>query len=290
MLATDHGPDELAAERQTPRMIELSPLDVSAPRYQYRELPADASGAADFKRIFRCVDVDEIGGRLEALRGLVDDVAQGLIVNPIAIRPNVITSAQSRPYELVSGWLVWSAAIYCRKPTVRATVLDSGDLDSLVLAYRINHHSVKMTRRESRRVAKSVESLLLVERGRANYEEISHLLGCSPSWAFKLLSSEGGCPDTMYGASAAPRRGRPPVTEILMMRVADPVGRESSVRLRACLEGQTGRARLRLERSEEGATWESLSTHDFAVAVQMELERVTDWFDGRYADPSADFS
>lgn len=71
------------------------------------------------------------------------------------------------------------------------------------------------------------------------------------------------------------------------MNVVDPLRKESSVRLRAYLEGRAPTKSIRLERSEEGSQWESLDAVQFAAAVREEVIRIQRWLEGPPLDDEA---
>lgn len=238
-------------------------------------MPVNGVGAVDLSAL---VDEgeDKCSGRLEAMLGMFRDVANDRLIYPVVVRP--LGSRDAPPYELISGWLVWSAAMHCAKEAIPAIVLRTDELGSASIAFRLNHHRLGLTRAESSTLARTVERLLEDAGLPASYRDVAQVLGCSKSWAFKLLN--GSASEEELEASDEPwrpkkTRGRPTIRPVFTMTVVDPLGRESTVRLRASIGGRGDRAVLQLERAEESRDWELVSVADFVRAVMGEVERLT---------------
>ncbi len=256
--------------------VVLSPLDVRPAAASCRDLPVNELGAADFDSILR--SLPEAEQQAEAIRGLLGDVATGRVIHPIVVRPD--REDPDGRYELVSGWLVWSAALYLRKASVQALLWRGSDVEAAALGYRLNHHRVQMKRRESARVAAYVADLLEAESAAATYREVARALGCSQSWAFKLLheSPDDEWAEELLAETGRKRgRGRPRVARIFSFEIFDPRRWESSVRLRAVIQGEAAVRELRFQRSEEAEGWRDVSKEEFIESVITEIERLQDW-------------
>jgi hypothetical protein len=252
--------------------LALSPHNIYAAAHNRRDMPTNDLGAANIEALLRG------GGKYEhqreAIRGLLKDVAADRLVYPVVVRAD--PSGDEGRYQLLSGWLVWSAALHLGKERINALVWDGDDLEALALAYRLNHHRLQMKRSETTRVARRVARLLAEDMGEVTYREVAAALGCSPSWAHKLLHGEpaGG---RFEGDEFRRPRGRPPVSPVLSFEIADPRGWESSVRLRVIVTGKGPVERVRLQRSEEFEAWRDVTLEEFVGALSMEIERLQDW-------------
>lgn len=259
-----------------PETIVISPRDVSPGPHSRRDMPVTDVGAADFATVLGCSSRYE--QQVEAIKGLLTDIEDDRLVHPIVVRRNA--RADGPPYELVSGWLVWSASIYLQKESINAIVWEGGDLESTALVYRLNHHRLQMKRSESKRIARRVAALLVNETGEATYREVATTLGCSLSWAHKLLhdGEDAANPDDSAADDADERRrGRPPVAPVFSLQISDPSGWESSVRLRVVIQGREPNQSLRLQLSEESDRWQDVDADEFLKALSTEIERLQAW-------------
>ncbi|MCH8815103.1 MAG: ParB N-terminal domain-containing protein [Chloroflexi bacterium] len=249
-------------------------------------MPVTDHGAADFATVLSCSGRYE--QQVEAIKGLLTDIEEDRLLHPIVVRRNA--KADGSPYELVSGWLVWSAAIYLQKESINAIIWEGDDLESTALVYRLNHHRVQMKRSESKRIAQRVAALLVNETGEATYREVATTLGCSLSWAHKLLH-DGEDAASLYdraadGSDGRRRRGRPPVAPVFSLQISDPSGWESSVRLRVVIQGREPNQDLRLQLSEESDRWQDVEADEFLKALETEVERLSAWVRERAKDPA----
>ena len=262
--------------------VVISPFDVRPPARRFRDMPINELGAADFAALLRTSEDEQ---RSEAVKGILRDIASGRVVYPIVVRLD--PDAPAGRYQLVSGWLVWSAAVYLRKDSVRALIWEADDAEPAALTYRLNHHRLPMKRSESARIAGLVAALLAGGSEEVTYRDVAKALSCSPSWAFKLLHENGAAtaPPPELGRPRSRRsngvegrpRGRPPVSVIFSFDLSDPRRWESSVRLRAVMQGKAPHQQLKLQRSEEFEGWRDISTDDFLGALSLEVERLRDW-------------
>jgi len=268
-----------------PETIVISPSDVSPGPHSRRDMPVTDLGAADFATVLGCSGRYE--QQVEAIKGLLTDIEDDRLVHPIVVRRNV--GADGSPFELVSGWLVWSASIYLQKESINAIIWEGNDLESTALVYRLNHHRLQMKRSESKRIAQRVAALLVNETGEATYREVATTLGCSLSWAHKLLHDGHETPDDEPDApvdNGEPRRrGRPPISPVFSLQIADPSGWESSVRLRVVMQGREPNQDLRLQLSEESDRWQDVEADEFLKALSTEIERLQAWVKERAQDP-----
>jgi hypothetical protein len=249
-------------------------------------MPVTDRGAADFATVLGCSGRYE--QQVEAIKGLLTDIEDDRLVHPIVVRRNL--KADGSPYELVSGWLVWSASIYLQKESINAIVWEGDDLESTALVYRLNHHRLQMKRSESKRIAQRVAALLVNETGEATYREVATTLGCSLSWAHKLLhdgENAASLDDSpVDGADERRRRGRPPVAPVFSLQISDPSGWESSVRLRVVIQGREPNQDLKLQLSEESDRWQDVDADEFLKALSTEIERLQAWVKERVQDPA----
>ncbi|MEX0799918.1 MAG: ParB N-terminal domain-containing protein [Dehalococcoidia bacterium] len=262
--------------------LVLAPRDIYAAAHNRRDMPTNSLGGADIEALLRG------GGKYEhqreAIRGLLKDIAADRLVFPVVVRPDP-DGVEGR-YQLLSGWLVWSAALHLGKERINALVWDGNDLEALALAYRLNHHRLQMKRSETTRIARRVARLLAEDMGEVTYREVAAALGCSPSWAHKLLHPETvGASGRFEGDEYRRPRGRPPVSPVLSFEIADPRGWESSVRLRVIVTGKGPAERVRLQRSEEFEAWRDVTMDEFLGALSTEVERLQDWL--HRADPGS---
>ncbi len=266
--------------------IVIAPRDVMPGPHFRRDMRVTELGSADFATVLSCAGRYE--QQAEAIKGLLTDIEDDRLVHPIVVRRNV--SADGPPYQLVSGWLVWSAAIHLQKESIKAIVWEGDDLESAALVYRLNHHRLQMKRSESKRIAQRVAALLVNETGEATYREVATTLGCSLSWAHKLLH-EGherpdDEPDALVGGEEPRRRGRPPVSPVFSLQISDPSGWESSVRLRVVIQGREPHQDLRLQMSEESDRWQDVDADEFLKALSTEIERLRTWVKERAEEAS----
>lgn len=270
-----------ARDDSPPETILVSPTEIAPGPHFRRDMPVTEVGSADFATVL------ESSGRYEqqaeAIKGLLADIEEDRLVHPIVIQRN--DAADEPPYRLVSGWLVWSAAVYLSKESINAIVWDGDDLESAALVYRLNHHRVQMKRSESKRIAQRVAALLVNETGEATYREVATTLGCSLSWAHKLLH-EGHEGPNQDDKNEGKRRGRPPVAPVFSLQIADPSGWESSVRLRVVIQGREGDQSLRLQLSEESDGWQDVEADEFLEALSTEIDRLRDWVKQKAEEPA----
>jgi hypothetical protein len=253
--------------------IVISPHDIRPLAETFRDMPVTADGAADLEAILRALPEDE--PQSEALHGLLRDVATGRVIHPVVVRPDPEDTSR---YALVSGWLVWSAALHLHKDSVHALVWHGNDLEAATLAYKLNHHRVQMKRRESARMAAQVAMLLALESETAGYKEVARALGCSPSWAYKLLhESEPLEAEEPAPANGRRGRGRPRIARLFSFEIFDPRRWESSVRLRAVVQGGTAFKELRFQRSEEADGWHDVPKEEFVQSLITEIDRLQQW-------------
>lgn len=249
-------------------------------------MPVTDLGSADFATLLSGSGRYE--QQAEAIKGLLTDIENDRLLHPIVVRRNV--GADGPPFQLISGWLVWSAAIYLQKESIKAIVWEGDDLESAALVYRLNHHRVQMKRSESKRIAQRVAALLVNETGEATYREVATTLGCSLSWAHKLLHEGHEGPSTESGAlvdgEEHRHRGRPPISPVFSLQIADPSGWESSVRLRVVMQGREPHQDLRLQLSEESDRWEDVGADEFLKALSTEIDRLRAWVKEKAEEPS----
>jgi len=250
--------------------VSISPFVVHPSPHCRRDMPVNELGAADFSNLLEHDHED--AQRTEALRGLLRDVETDRVIYPILVREQ--RGAGSQRYQLVSGWLVWSAAVHLRKEAVSAFLWDGDDLEAAALAYQLNHHRVTMKRKEAAHIAGIVADLL-AETGQATYRDVARTLRCSPSWAHKLVHNGSG--DPTDEASGRRPRGRPPVSVLFNLEVTDPRHWESTVRLRAITQGKPPLQEIKLQRSEESDGWRDVSSQAFFEAIAVEVDRLRDW-------------
>jgi hypothetical protein len=249
-------------------------------------MPTTELGSADFAAVLSCSGRYE--QQAEAIKGLLADIEDDRLVHPIIVKRNA--DAAGPAYELVSGWLVWSAAIYLQKESINSIIWAGDDLESAALVYRMNHHRLQMKRSESKRIAQRVAALLVNETGGATYREVAATLGCSLSWAHKLLHEGHETPQASDEAEVSGeeprRRGRPPVAPVFSLQIADPSGWESSVRLRVVIQGREGDQALRLQLSEESDRWQDVDADSFLDALTTEIDRLREWVKEKAAEPA----